>query len=698
MGDSKEEAEKMRKAISVCFTLVLLGLLLTPLLAQATSTIPSHTYYGNGDYDGSLWYNATDYGAEGTTESQQVVFPTFQTCNFTLYRAQTFTPTSTQKIVSVSFWGYAMGGGVSTLWTEVQTTVAGEPSGVLLDYAEIDLSAMPTSVTYGWFTCNFTTQYVLTQGVMYSFVISCTGAADSVMLFCGGTGYDRGSHLYSDDSGVNWANTTYDMGFILSAMETPYSVARQSTIGNISQNIVCAIGQSYSSTYNQYLVSRGALFFDTSNLITTDNIQSATLEFWVESDDSDTNFDITAVDGSGLNGPLQTSDYYELRLNTDSKGSVGTAGISTTGYTTITITDLSIINKVSYTKIGLRSSRDIAGTIPTGNEYVSIYMGESIHPPILTVNYTVGELGIPDEMGFGKVCVYSGYRQVADEIFVWQNTLLYETEPDIGPTEYFVVQLLASDNSVIAQTVVNDWGYTPLSIYLDNITATTILPWKTDCSLLLTGSSLYGTPGGFTPHRYELDGNDWRGLVEPWKPPDKSQLDGWCKATTRWMEQRNGVDKGTYFTTGPEGQWCFHPYEAAGAMFIEGLPYINSVRPALFVFSGTSLNPGTPIAGTWASGIYTSVWGTYWSTAFLNLAGGWGLAGQWVIGIIWGFVVASLGGLARQLTGDPNISLVIMFFGAIIGVALGSIAMSIALVITIILWGAFLHNVLLSRT
>lgn len=684
----------MRKAISICFVSILLGALLLPLFVQGASTIPSRTYYASGEYDGSLWYDSLSTGAEQASESNELPVLGSVTCNTTRWAAQTFIPRiqMTPTYVQLDLAGTLL----ADAHVDIYATDGSQlPLAPALTSAPI--SYLEVSAVRSWITCNFTTTVTLNAGTMYALVMYPT-AGDNLTVYYSVDAYDRGLGADSFDGGATWGHGVTDGRFILYSVETSYSVVHSNSVGNVSQNIVCSVGQRYNPTTEEQRIDRGALFFDTSDLLTTDNIQSATLQFWVASDNSSTNFNITIVDGSGLNGPLQTSDYYELLLNTESKGSATTVGISTTGYTTITITDLSIISKTGYTKLGLRSSRDISGTVPTDDEYVGIYMGESIYPPILTINYTIGVLGIPDEMNMSQVSVYSGYRQVADELFVWQNTLIYEDLPDIGPTEYFVVQLLASDNSVIGQTVVNDWGYTPLSIYLDNVTATTILPWKSTCSLLLTGSALYGTPSGFTPHRYEVQSNDWRGLVEPWKPPGKSILDGWCKATARWMEKKNGVASETYSTTGPEGQWCFHPYEPAGAMFIEGLPYINSVRPGLFVFSSSSLNPGNPISGAWATGIYSAVWGTYWSTAFLNLAGGWGLAGQWVIGVIWGFVIASLGGLTRQLTGDPNISLVIMFFGAVIGVALGSIAMSIALVITIILWGAFLHNVLLSRT
>lgn len=684
---------KMRKWLTICLAIVLLGCLLIPLFTRAASTSPYYIYYSSGTYDGGLWYNATSSGSPVVTDHQESwtdIYPD----NATNYDAQTFTPIESQTIVGVQIYARDAIGNVDYVTLSLQATTANKPNGTEHSIGILLSSEISENVSWIDFTME---PYTLTAGTMYAIVLE---AINTDNMYWYGTHdpdipsiYTRGANCWTTDNGANWTIRSADMAFRILCEDTSYQVARNSTVGNVSQNIIMPIGQKYADNYVQYTISRGALFFDTSNLIAEDNVQSATLQYWVEADDSATDFEITMVDGSGCNGPLQTSDYYELLLNTDNLGSITTNGISTTGYTTVDLnaTGLTKINKDGYTKIALRSSRDISGTAPTGDEYVSIYMGESVHPPILTITYLISGLAIPDEMLISNVYVFASYREPADEIFVWQNTLRYETTPDIPPIEYFVVQLLASDNSILGQTVVNQWGYAPLSIYLNADFASDNLPWKDNCTLLMTGSSLYGTPTGFTPFRYEVQTEDWAGLTTP-------LIDDWCSSTTSWLERKNGVTTGTYSTTGTAGQWCFDPYEKAQTLFLEGVPYLDMARPSLFVVSPSGLQPGDNITGTYASGIYSSVWGTYWSTAFLNLAGGWGLGGQWIIGIMWGFVVASLGAAVRQRTGDPNISLVIMAFGGLIGVALGSIAMDVALVLTIIAWGAFLHNVVLSRT
>jgi hypothetical protein len=59
------------------------------------------------------------------------------------------------------------------------------------------------------------------------------------------------------------------------------------------------------------------------------------------------------------------------------------------GYNAITLRDLSWINKTGTTKLCLRSSRDINGNAPTGNEYVNVYANEqgSGYQPKLVIAY-----------------------------------------------------------------------------------------------------------------------------------------------------------------------------------------------------------------------------------------------------------------------------------------------------------------------
>jgi hypothetical protein len=140
-----------------------------------------------------------------------------------------------------------------------------------------------------------------------------------------------------------------------------------------------------------YSIFRGALFFDTSSLPDDATITSATLSLYGYSDSSETDFDITVVDGSVLNEPLESADYGDLRSQTVSGGAFDTAGFSASGYNDIPLneTGMGWISKTGITKFGLRSSRDIAATEPTGDEFVNVCASEKGegYQPKLVVTY-----------------------------------------------------------------------------------------------------------------------------------------------------------------------------------------------------------------------------------------------------------------------------------------------------------------------
>jgi len=147
------------------------------------------------------------------------------------------------------------------------------------------------------------------------------------------------------------------------------------------------IGQ-YPPPYNIY---RSVLFFNTSSLPDDVYITSATLSLYGRTDGSQTEFDITVVDGSLLNDPLVLGDYGDLRTQTTSGGAFNTAGFSTSGYNDIPLNAVGMgwISKTGMTQFGLRSSRDITANVPTSFEYVAVYSNEEGdgYRPKLAVSY-----------------------------------------------------------------------------------------------------------------------------------------------------------------------------------------------------------------------------------------------------------------------------------------------------------------------
>jgi len=189
--------------------------------------------------------------------------------------------------------------------------------------------------------------------------------------------------------------STVDDGFIFAAGNS-YSAVHQAPSGTLR----CGEPQLCVGQVEQLIIPpsfnilRGALFFDTSSLPDDATINSAVLSLDGTSDNRSADFDITMVDGSGLNQPLQDTDYGYLGSQNVSGGSFNTSGFSTLGYNDIPLneTGLGWISKTGITKLGLRSSRDIAAIAPTTpkHECVEVWASEEGegYQPKLVVTYT----------------------------------------------------------------------------------------------------------------------------------------------------------------------------------------------------------------------------------------------------------------------------------------------------------------------
>jgi hypothetical protein len=141
---------------------------------------------------------------------------------------------------------------------------------------------------------------------------------------------------------------------------------------------------------SDYTVWRGFVFFNTSALSENANISNATLSLYKYSDYSTTDFNVVIQNGQPTypHDPLQSTDYNKNLYSGDG-GSFNTSGF-TSGYNTIVLTDFDWIAPGGITKFCLRSSRDISGTAPTGNEYIVIhakYDRMKRYPPKLIITY-----------------------------------------------------------------------------------------------------------------------------------------------------------------------------------------------------------------------------------------------------------------------------------------------------------------------
>jgi len=151
---------------------------------------------------------------------------------------------------------------------------------------------------------------------------------------------------------------------------------------------------TFKIDYTQYRIDRAYAYFDTSAIPDSAEIWSAYLKLYGSTDNSTTDFNITVQSGMPTypTDPPAATDFNKTYYSGDG-GSLSTSGFSTTGYNTITLnsTGLGWINKTGTSKFCLRSSRDIAATTPTGDEYVTVYTNEQTgtsQDPQLVVNYT----------------------------------------------------------------------------------------------------------------------------------------------------------------------------------------------------------------------------------------------------------------------------------------------------------------------
>jgi len=137
------------------------------------------------------------------------------------------------------------------------------------------------------------------------------------------------------------------------------------------------------------MIYRGFVFFNTSSIPSNIAITSATLSLYKYSDYSATDFDIVVQNGQPTypHDPLVSGDYDKDHYSGNG-GSMNTSDFSN-GYNDISLTNYSWINEDGWTKLCLRSSRDISGIAPTGNEYVVVHSGNNpgLSKPKMIIEY-----------------------------------------------------------------------------------------------------------------------------------------------------------------------------------------------------------------------------------------------------------------------------------------------------------------------
>ncbi len=173
-----------------------------------------------------------------------------------------------------------------------------------------------------------------------------------------------------------------------------YNTTWTSTIGLIRSNgITATVGQTQNlgGVYYDY---RSVLVFDTSILGSSVTITDVDLKLYGYLNRAYAAFNITAQQGSTTypHDPIVAADYNKANYSTTSVGVLATASWSVTDYCTLSFdaADFTMVNQTGSTKLLLRSSRDIAGTAPSDEEYVVYYTYEkgTGYWPQLVVTFT----------------------------------------------------------------------------------------------------------------------------------------------------------------------------------------------------------------------------------------------------------------------------------------------------------------------
>ena len=165
-----------------------------------------------------------------------------------------------------------------------------------------------------------------------------------------------------------------------------YNAAWTAATGTVIHAVDNTIGQAKAGS--NYHVYRPMLYFDTSSIPVGSTINNATLYWNTYDDSSATDFNIVVTNGQPTypHIPLETGDYNKAYYSGNG-GQGSTTGLRIGTWNALSLTDLSYITPHYWTKLALRSSRDISGTAPTGDEWVDI-RNDAGYLPYLDITYT----------------------------------------------------------------------------------------------------------------------------------------------------------------------------------------------------------------------------------------------------------------------------------------------------------------------
>jgi hypothetical protein len=143
------------------------------------------------------------------------------------------------------------------------------------------------------------------------------------------------------------------------------------------------VGQFYPG--DTYIIYRNFLPFDTSSVPNGAIINSAKLYFYIQENDLQAADDFCVITTTQEStSSIVISDYDKVGTQIEDCINLD---INDSGYSSITLTNLSWVNKTGYTKIGLRASKDISGTAPETGEYFIFKTNSGENQAYLEVDY-----------------------------------------------------------------------------------------------------------------------------------------------------------------------------------------------------------------------------------------------------------------------------------------------------------------------
>jgi hypothetical protein len=198
------------------------------------------------------------------------------------------------------------------------------------------------------------------------------------------------SHGFYIVEAVNLQNVTYPVYIDPTYNFTPTEDTRLQKSGTVYNTVRTAtsadfvldgdypswVGQEYWSA--NYWINRSTLAFNTSSIPATTTITQAHAWVYGYTDGSDTDFSLYFCSGQPTypHTPVTVTDFNRAYYTVDSGAGYNTAFGWSASYHVITLNNTGWIIKGGTTKLILMSSRDIAGTVPTGEERVAFWQAE----------------------------------------------------------------------------------------------------------------------------------------------------------------------------------------------------------------------------------------------------------------------------------------------------------------------------------